>query len=196
MSDTFLNGTGLGYYHNRIKTIFASKADLDTLEDRVDDIVAEGGEPNVIETVKVNGTALMPVSKAVDVEVPTTVAELADATDYALAASVPTKVSDLANDSGYQDASDVQDAIDAALEDITGIDFQVVQSLPATGEHGVIYLVAQQGGNGYDEYIWLTPAGGSSHFEQIGSTDIDLSGYWAKSELAAITTAQIDALFA
>lgn len=44
--------------------------------------IASGAQVNVIETVKVNGTALTPSSKAVDV-------------------SVPTKVSQLTNDSGY-----------------------------------------------------------------------------------------------
>lgn len=44
--------------------------------------IESGAEANIIETVKVNGTALIPSSKAVDV-------------------TVPTKVSDLTNDSGY-----------------------------------------------------------------------------------------------
>jgi hypothetical protein len=40
-------------------------------------------QANVIETVKVNGTALTPTSKAVNITVPTTVAQLTDAGDYA-----------------------------------------------------------------------------------------------------------------
>ena len=44
--------------------------------------IASGAQVNVIETVKVNGTALTPASKAVDV-------------------TVPTKTSDLNNDSGF-----------------------------------------------------------------------------------------------
>lgn len=76
MADNFLNNTGLAYYHNRIKTIFPSKTEFDALEDKVDEIIAEGGEPNVIETVKVNGTALTPVNKAVDVTVPTATSDL------------------------------------------------------------------------------------------------------------------------
>ena len=71
-----LNKTGLQYFYNRIKTIFAKQADLTTLEDKVDEIIAEGGEPNVIETVKVNGTALTPVNKAVDVTVPGDLSDL------------------------------------------------------------------------------------------------------------------------
>ena len=98
MADKFLNLTAVQTLKTWIEGKFALDSDLDALSDRVDDIVAEGGEPNVIETVKVNGTALTPVNKAVDVTVPTTVAELTDASDYALVADIPTKVSDLTND--------------------------------------------------------------------------------------------------
>lgn len=45
--------------------------------------IAAGAQVNVIEAVKVNGTALTPSSKAVDITVPTTVAQLSDSSDYA-----------------------------------------------------------------------------------------------------------------
>lgn len=248
MADTFLNQTGLSYYHNRLKTLFGSKADLDALDAKVDEIIAEGGEPNAIETVKVNGTALTPdAQKAVDVTVPTKTSDLANdgdgespfateeyvgenggkidviqvngtaqaITNKTVNIPVPTDNSQLANGAGYQTSTDVSDAIaealangtdpytttsdaqaliDDALEDITGIDFQVVSELPAAGVKGVIYLVGTA--SPYDEYIWVEPTGGTAHWEQIGSTDVDLSDYWSKTELTAITTAQIDALFA
>lgn len=77
MADNYLNNTGLTYYHNRIKALFASQSDLDALDAKVDEIISEGGEPNVIETVKVNGTALAPdAQKAVDVTVPTATSDL------------------------------------------------------------------------------------------------------------------------
>ena len=76
MNDTFLNKTGLQYYHNRIKTEFASQTDLDTLEDKVDDIIAEGGEPNVIESISVNGTPQTITSKNVDLDIPTATSDL------------------------------------------------------------------------------------------------------------------------
>ena len=47
------------------------------------DGVATGAQVNVIETVKVNGTSQTVTGKAVDISVPTTVAELTDADDYA-----------------------------------------------------------------------------------------------------------------
>lgn len=74
----------------------ASQADQTTLEGRVSALETTGGEPNVIETVKRNGTALPVTNKAVDV-------------------SVPTKVSDLTNDSGYQTAQQVNAAVAAGL---------------------------------------------------------------------------------
>lgn len=42
-----------------------------------------GAQANVIETVKVNGTAVTPTSKAVNITVPTKVSQLSDAGDYA-----------------------------------------------------------------------------------------------------------------
>lgn len=72
-----LNKTGLQYFYNRIKTIFAKQTDLTTLSNRVEEIIAEGGEPNVIETIKKNGTALTPdAQKAVDIEVPEDLSDL------------------------------------------------------------------------------------------------------------------------
>lgn len=252
MADNYLNNTGLTYYHNRIKTLFASQDDLDTLDAKVDEIIAEGGEPNVIETVKVNNTALPVANKAVNVEVPTATSDLNNdgdgespfatedyvgtyggkidkiqvngteqtITNKTVNITVPTNNNQLTNGAGYQTSTDVdmlidtalangsdpytttsdaQGLIDDALAEITGIDFQVVQTLPASGVKGTIYLVGTA--SPYDEYIWIEPTGGTAYWEQIGSTDIDLSDYWTSqsgqtNSLTAITTAQIDALFA
>ena len=120
--------------------------------------------------------------------------------------SIPSKTSDLTNDSdfqtstqvntaitgkGYQTASQVSTAISNALANITGIDFQVVTSLPSTGVKGTIYLMSNggSGNNVYDEYIWV-----SDKFEKIGTTAVDLSGYVKSSDLVAITNAEIDTI--
>ena len=47
-------------------------------------------QENVIETVNVNGSALTPTDKAVDITVPTTVAELTDSSSYAKKSEIPT----------------------------------------------------------------------------------------------------------
>ena len=49
-------------------------------------------QENVLETVKVNGTALTPSDKAVNVTVPTTVAELTDSSSYAKKTDIPTSL--------------------------------------------------------------------------------------------------------
>ena len=76
MADKFLNLTAVQTIKTWATGLFATDTDLDALSDRVDGIVSQGGEPNVIDTVKVNGTALTPVNKAVDVTVPTKVSDL------------------------------------------------------------------------------------------------------------------------
>lgn len=76
MSDKFINETGLRAIKTWLQSTFGLKTDLDSLSDRVDDIISEGGEPNVIESVKVNGSALPVSSKAVDVTVPTKTSDL------------------------------------------------------------------------------------------------------------------------
>lgn len=60
----------LAAFKDKADVLYAKDADLTALENRVDDIVSTGGEPNTIESVKVNGSALTPdANKAVDVKV-------------------------------------------------------------------------------------------------------------------------------
>lgn len=134
--------------------------------------IAAGAQVNKIESIKVNGTAQTITSKAVDI-------------------TVPTNNNQLTNGAGYQTASEVQTAINSAISGITGIDFQVVESLPATGTKGVIYLVSNSGTgtNIYDEYIWVT-----NRFEKIGTTEIDLSNYYNTTNLLALTNQEIDTI--
>ena len=105
--------------------------------------------------------------------------------------TVPTNNNQLTNGAGYQTASDVSTAIATAVAGITSFEYEVVSSLPATGEAGKIYLVAHSHGTGdsYDEYIWVSNA-----FEKIGNTDIDLSGYVLSTDLVAITSTEINTI--
>lgn len=98
-------------------------------------------------------------------------------------------------------ASAVQTSLglaDSALQpgDITGISFEVVTALPATGTAGVIYLKAIGGASApdaYEEYIWLAS---KSAFEKIGDTNIDLSGYMLKTDITTISNSEIDTITA
>lgn len=317
----FLDENGLLYYDGKIKGRLNTKVDKETGKGlstndltnelkqvydetvvKVDQIIAEGGEPNVIETVKVNGTALTPdaekavnidlsgyakttdlptkvseltndgdgttgskfateayvntnggkidkikvngteqtiTNKAVDIKVPTKTSDLTNNSNFAVDANyvhtdnnyttdeknklsgiaegaqvnkiesikvngvaqtitsksvniaVPTNNNQLTNGAGYQTSSEVQAAINNAISEITGIDFQVVESLPETGIKGVIYLVSNSGtgSNIYDEYIWVT-----NRFEKIGTTEIDLSNYYNTTNLLALTNQEIDTI--
>lgn len=88
---------------------------------------------------------------------------------------VPTTVSSFTNDADYQSGSQVTTAINAAIAGISGISFEIVQTLPATGDPGTIYLVpAGQSATGdiYAEWIYLNSA-----WEKLGTTAVDLTGY-------------------
>ena len=90
MANKYLDDNGLLYFWQKIKNYVASvvptkqsdltnddytvkdpdystmKGKVATLEGRVEDIVTQGGEPNVLESVKVNGNALQINDKAVN----------------------------------------------------------------------------------------------------------------------------------
>lgn len=86
----------------------------------------------------------------------------------------------------------VMAAIATALSQISGITFLKVDSLPEEGEAGVIYLVAKEGAvsDVFDEYYWY-----EGNFECMGTTAVDLSGYVKATDMVAITTTEIDAMF-
>jgi len=190
MAFEHLGRTGTLWLMNKIKSVLATKVDkvegkglstndfttaLKTSYDSaVTDVAAlkkQGGEPNKINTVSVNGTALTPDSnKKVNITVPTT-------------ATIKTQIEAYK----YQTSKQVQSAITSALSGVTSIDLQVVSSLPATGEKGVIYLVAHthtDTGDIYDEFIWVESM---KSYEKIGNTDVDLSAYVKSADITDIS---------
>ena len=80
MADKYVNEVGVQAIRNWAEDKFALDSDLDTLSNKVDEIVSEGGEPNTIESISVNGTDVTPDG------------------DKNVALTVPTKTSDLTND--------------------------------------------------------------------------------------------------
>lgn len=190
MAFEHLGRTGTLWLMNKIKSVLATKVDkvegkglstndfttaLKTSYDSaVTDVAAlkkQGGEPNKINTVSVNGTALTPDSnKKVDITVPTT-------------ATIKTQIEAYK----YQTSAQVQTAIASALSGVTSIDLQVVTSLPATGKKGVIYLVAHthtDTGDIYDEFVWVES---TKSYEKIGNTDVDLSAYVKSADITDIS---------
>lgn len=120
----------------------------------------------------------------------------------------PTKLSQFTNDSNFITAAVnnltnyytksntyTKTEVDNLIGAIKSISIEVVSSLPSTGASNIIYLVSNGGAdpNAYDEYVWVAS---TSKFEKIGTTAIDLSGYWSKTELVECTNEDIEALFA
>lgn len=84
--------------------------------------------------------------------------------------------------------------------------YEVVTVLPEPTEANykkrMIYLYQPAGvTNYYEEYIIARSGSGTEQDpyvytrEKLGDTDIELVNYWAKADLVAITTAEVDALF-
>lgn len=153
--------------------------------------IASGAQANTITTVKVNGTALTPdTNKAVNVTTPTKTSQLTNDSGFQNA----TQVNATITGKGYQTQAQVQSLINSAVGKVTSIKYQKVDSLPTAGENSVIYLISHSHGTQdiYDEYIWISD---TKTFEKIGNTDIDLSAYVKSSELVAITTDELNAMW-
>ena len=155
-------------------SVLTNGAGYQTASDVSNALTNSGYQANVIETIKVNNVALTPSSKAVNI-------------------TVPTDNSVLTNGAGYQTAKDVTDAINEAIGGLTGISFEVVETLPTRGKTGVIYLIAHSHGAGdnYDEYVWLEK---SESYEKIGNTDVDLSNYVTKNDITIMTEQELAAI--
>ena len=68
----------------KINTDFTKVSAFNELSTRVDNLVAVGGEPNKIDSIKVNGTVQEIKDKAVDIKVPNyTVEKSAESGEYA-----------------------------------------------------------------------------------------------------------------
>lgn len=70
-----------------------------------------------------------------------------------------------------------EELLQSALDSLVGFTATIVDSLPSTGEEGIMYLTLSEGGveqDIYNEYIWV-----NNKFEKIGNTsvEVDLSGY-------------------
>lgn len=110
--------------------------------------------------------------------------------NYATNAGVQTAIATALAD--YMTTSEVNAAIASAVVEASGIRFETVDALPETGENNVIYLVpsaTSAANNAKDEYMWI-----DGKWELFGSTAVDLSGYWAKADLRAMTADELQAI--
>lgn len=153
---------------------------------KLEEITSQGGEPNTIETIKVNGSPLEPDgSKAVDI-------------------SVPTKVSQLQNDSGYQTAANVEQTLTsknyATKSDISSVykykgSVETYGELPQSEQQiGDVYNVetadSSHGVKAGDNVAWNGTA-----WDVLSGT-VDLSNYYDMTNYPLCQNSDIDEMFA
>lgn len=169
MSNKLLDLNGLSYFKLQQDAYNATQyAAAGSVPTKTSDLTNDSGFITASSLPTVNDATLTITQNG------TTVATFSanSATNTSAAITVPTATSDLTNDSDYQTGTQVSSAIATAISGITGISFEIVQTLPATGDAGTIYLVSH-GGSGtniYDEYVYVNNA-----WEQIGSTAADFT---------------------
>lgn len=128
----------------------------------------DGAQVNIIETVSVAGSDLVPTDKKISI------------------------VFDSVYDASTESENAIQHkAIASVIEDLRGkiseipkFRIEVVDALPEEGENAVVYLVKETGdetSNLYEEYIWTGTA-----FELLGRQELDLTDYVTSSELTSV----------
>lgn len=137
----------------------------DGLAERIDTLEGVGSQANVIETIKVNGTAQAIKDKAVDI-------------------TVPTKTSQLENDKKFQTDTEVSSAIQTAISKSGHASYQKVSAVPAVNaaQENILYLVMNTTTKHYDIYAKIKGDGDTYTMEQLDDTTVDLSGYVEKED--------------
>lgn len=151
--------------------------------------IDNGAEVNDISTISVNGTTVNPDQ------------------NKNVALTIPVNTSDLNNDSGFitntvnnlanyylKTETYTQTEVNTLIAAITTLHIEVVQALPTTDiSTTTIYLVPKSTAGTqdvYDEYINLD--GTTSGWEHIGSTEVDLTNYYTKTETNGLLADKVD----
>lgn len=184
--------------------------------------ISAGAEVNSIETIAVNGTVVSPdANRKVSITTPTNTSDLNNDSNFQNATQVSTAIDNaLEGFTGiefnfdYDTLSELPATGEAGtiyfipdqscFEATTDTEFvegkkyfeknnldQYVPTADTEMVSGKTYYTLKSGLNTYDEYVWSVA---KSSYEMFGSAAIDTSSLWSKSELVALTTAEIDAL--
>ena len=226
MAKKYLDDSGLTYFWGKITGKFVAKEtgkglsteDYTTAEKTKLNGIATGAEVNTIDTVKVNGTALTPSSKEVNITVPTKVSDITNDSGFITginSTDVTTALGftpyNATNPDGFQTASQVNGAIDAKISSAYKAKGSVTfANLPAAGSsyEGFVYNVSDSftttadfvegAGNTYPAgtNVVIINTTGSTYKYDVLSGFVDLSAYELSADLVAITNAEIDTIVA
>lgn len=185
------------YVHTDANFTQKEKTKLAGIADNANDYSLPTASANVLGGVKIGANITIAADGTISVA----------GLDWVNINGKPTNLSEFTNDAGFitKTVNDLSNyyaktntysktEINSLIGDIKTIQIEKVASLPSTGASNKIYLVSNGGSNPniYDEYIWVAA---DSKFEKIGTTEVDLSNYWSKTDLVEATEAEINALF-
>lgn len=180
------NSARIAEFWLTIKTLLAGKVDQSTLEDY----------PTVTAVSTAIATALVGYATTEGIKATLsnypTIQDVSDTinaslVNYSTTSNVQTLIAKALEE--YLTAAEVNAKILEAIRSITTFKKEVVDSLPEVGEDNTIYLIPNpdsEEGNSKLEYLWIDGA-----YELIGSTSVDLSGYWSKEELGIMTAEEL-----
>jgi hypothetical protein len=200
--------TALGTKQDNIEDLATIRANATTgagLKDKVDGIEAQA-QVNVLEGVKVNGVALTPTSKVVDVTVPTQLSDVATAEQQAAANSGIDATKRAAYDAlvsadtlaeyGITDAytkAEIDGLVSSSFHYKGSVD--TYAELPASGQAvGDVWNVAQANVaanvKAGDNVAW-----NGTDWDVLAGV-VDLSAYTPTADFVPMTDAEVDALLA
>ena len=177
-------------------------AKVETLEDKIEEITSVGGEPNVIDYVKVNGTILEvekdaegKSTKTVNVIVPTKVSDLTDDTGFdaritAAQNQADKGVSDAA--AAASAAAQAQNEIDALEVEVGGIQTTVAGHTTSITDYGTRIGALEQAdithGTEYNELKGIVSGHTATIATKADTTAVDAVVASAAANAAAIKT--------
>lgn len=209
MANKLIDSTILNYFKQQLDKLFVKQVsgkglstnDYTSAEKTKLSGIASGAQANVIESVKVNGTALSVTSKAVNVTVPTKTSQLTNDSTYVKKSEIPTKVSEFNNDMSYITANNIIVMLkDYALKSDVSSMYKYKGSvdsyakLPTSGQtvgdsYNVKSADSSHGIIKGDNVVWT-----GTEWDVLSGT-VDLSGYMDKASYTIATSTDIDSMF-
>lgn len=182
-----LDGEHLGYLVSKIKAAIATKITNPSTKSNgqflkyngTDWVASDIPDSGVLSVTAKDGTIVVDNTDPDNPKVGVGTITLAKVSDSGTAAGkdFTTQVTQSSN------ALVTSGGVYEAVKDLTGFHFEIVSTLPATGQPNIIYLVlksSSETGNIYTEYAWI-----NSKWEQLGDTQLTLE-YLTNGEIDTI----------
>lgn len=190
MANKLIDSTMLNYFKQQLDKLFVKQVsgkglstnDYTSAEKQKLSGIASGAQVNVIEIVKVNGTALSATSKAVNVTIPTKTSQLTNDNSYVTSSSLSSTLSGYAMKSDISSMYKYKGSVDSYANLPTS-------SQTAGDSYNVKSADILHGIKKGDNVVWT-----GTEWDVLSGT-VDLSGYMDKTNYTIATSADIDAIF-